>query len=97
MPAHTAQSPVQPEFVRLPAQGQRDPWTGLSRAQLYQLITMGEIRTVSLRRKGTTRGTRLICLSSLLSFLRGRIEGGPENAANTTTPNNAFTSGTGHN
>ena len=89
IPAHAAQTPVQPEFIRVPSKG-RCPWTGLSRAQIYQLISAGEIRTVSLRRKGTSRGTRLICLQSLLDFLRNRIEGGqcppPAGLQQTTTP-----------
>ena len=55
--AVAAQKTVRPEFIRIPSKG-RDPWTGLSRAQLYQLINLGEIRSVSLRRKGAARGTR---------------------------------------
>jgi hypothetical protein len=49
---------------------------GLSRSQIYQLIGSGAIKSVSLRRRGTTRGTRLICLKSLFAFLNSRIEGG---------------------
>jgi len=74
-PASPAQKAALPEFIRIPSKG-REPWTGLSHAQLYQLISRGEIKSVSLRREGTTRGTRLIYLRSLLDFLNSRIEGG---------------------
>lgn len=38
---------------------------------LYQLAKEGLIRTVSLRRTGTTRARRLIVLDSLMRYLRG--------------------------
>ena len=66
----TAHSPL-PEFVAMPAPGQVCPFSGLKRGMLYQLDKEGLIRTVSLRRKGTTRARRLIVLSSLLEYLRG--------------------------
>ena len=79
VPANPTQTIVLPEFVRIPSKG-REPWTGLSRSQIYQLIGSGAIKSVSLRRGGTTRGTRLICLKSLFDFLNSRIESGKNNS-----------------
>jgi len=62
---------VAPEFLRYPRAGEVEPVTGLRRAQLYNLANAGVIKTVSLRRNGKLRGTRLIVASSLLSYLRG--------------------------
>ena len=44
-------------------------YSSLSRAKLYQLIEEGAIRSVCLRSKDKLRGTRLISLPSLESFL----------------------------
>jgi hypothetical protein len=60
-----------PEFVAMPGPGQVCPYSGLKRGMLYQLTKEGLIRTVSLRRKGTTRARRLIVFSSLMAYLRG--------------------------
>ncbi|MGB8170336.1 MAG: hypothetical protein WCF18_22730 [Chthoniobacteraceae bacterium] len=60
-----------PEFVAMPGPGQVCPYSGLKRGMLYQLTKEGLIRTVSLRRKGTTRARRLIVFSSLMDYLRG--------------------------
>jgi len=45
------------------------PYTGLSRAAYYQLITANKIRTASLRRPGALRGTRLVWLPSIMTYL----------------------------
>jgi predicted DNA-binding transcriptional regulator AlpA len=70
----------QPEFIRLPKRG-RCPITGLSRSKLYDLISPNEgngfkppVKSVSLRKPGQTKGTRLIVLQSLLAYLRGEVE-----------------------
>jgi len=89
-PGHTtalvaAPAPVtafqpQPEFIRLPKRGQC-PITGLTRSKLYDLISPNEgngfkppVKSVSLRKPGQTKGTRLIVLQSLLAYLRGELE-----------------------
>ena len=89
-PAHTTApvatlAPVtafqpQPEFIRLPKLG-LCPITGLSRSKLYDLISPNEgngfkpaVKSVSLRKPGQTKGTRLIVLQSLLAYLRGEVE-----------------------
>jgi len=70
----------QPEFIRLPKRGQC-PITGLTRSKLYDLISPNEgngfkppVKSLSLRKSGQTKGTRLIVLQSLLDYLRGEVE-----------------------
>ena len=69
-----------PEFVRLPKLG-LCPITGLSRSKLYDLISPNEgngfkppVKSLSLRKPGQTKGTRLIVLQSLLDYLRREVE-----------------------
>ncbi len=70
-PAPAAAKHTLPEFVAMPAPGQVEQYSGLKRGMLYQLAKEGLIRTVSLRRTGTTRARRLIVLDSLMRYLRG--------------------------
>jgi hypothetical protein len=58
----------QERWIRLPAKGPC-PSTGLTRPYFYQLINAGRIRSVSLKRPGTTRGVRLVWLPSVLALL----------------------------
>jgi hypothetical protein len=69
-----------PEFIRLPKLG-LCPITGLSRSKIYDLISPNEgngfkpsVKSVSLRKQGQTKGTRLIVLQSLLDYLRREVE-----------------------
>jgi hypothetical protein len=69
-----------PEFIRLPKLG-LCPITGLSRSKLYDLISPNEgngfkapVKSLSLRKRGQTKGTRLIVLQSLLDYLRHEVE-----------------------
>ena len=69
-----------PEFIRLPKLG-LCPITGLSRSKLYDLISPNEgngfkppVKSVSLRKRGQAKGTRLIVLQSLLDYLRCEVE-----------------------
>lgn len=60
-----------PSFIRLPAERERCPWTGLSRGTMNMLV-LGEkpaVRSVVLRQPGSKRGVRLIHLASLLAYL----------------------------
>ena len=61
-----------PEFLRLPRSGQRCPVSGLSRSKLNELILGSKpaVKSVVLRKRGTTRGIRLIDAASLVQFLR---------------------------
>ena len=69
-----------PEFIRLPKKG-KCKWTGLSRSKLNQLIlpcSQNEfkppVKSVCLRQRGATKGTRLIVLDSLLNYLYSQLE-----------------------
>ena len=69
-----------PEFIRVPTVG-ACPDTGLCRSKLYELVSPDEdngfkppVKSVSLRKPGQTKGTRLIVLQSLLDYLRGEVE-----------------------
>lgn len=60
-----------PEFFPMPSPGQTCPYSGLRRGALYALWKEGLIETVSIRRKGRTRGRRLIVAETLRNYLRG--------------------------
>lgn len=64
---------ILPLWIRLPKPGENDPITSLPRSSMWELVQRsgGRIRTVSLRKAGATKGTRLIHLQSLLDFLNG--------------------------
>jgi hypothetical protein len=66
---------ARPEFIRLPKSPGRCAWTGLSRASLNELVLGpgAKVESVVLRRKGASRGIRLIHLDSLLTFLHGAM------------------------
>jgi len=68
-PAHVAAQ--DPEF--LDAKGVEARFT-IRRSLLYELHNSGEIASVSLRRRGRSRGKRLFSVISLREFLRSRTE-----------------------
>jgi len=49
---------------------------GLRRSLLYELHSLGLIKGVSLRRRGTARGKRLWSVDSIRSYLHEEIEAG---------------------
>jgi hypothetical protein len=54
--------------------------TGLSRSHLYLLANEGKIKSVCIRRPGSTRGRRLWHLPSILGYLKTTMgEGGKLN------------------
>jgi len=61
---------IEAEFTPLPSPGQVEPYSGLRRGMLYQLLRAGHIQSVSLRQPGKARGRRLIVLSTLRDYLR---------------------------
>lgn len=72
----TAAHPSNAEYCRLPAPGQRDPRTGLSRTTLSELVLpcsangfKPPVRSVLLKKRGATRGIRLIHIPGLLEYL----------------------------
>ncbi len=76
-PADATPAPLallqRPEFIRLPTKG-HCPWSGLCRSALYDLVKQGKIKSVSMRKRGSDKGTRLILLSSLLEYLHSQME-----------------------
>lgn len=65
----TAPPQIAPEWIRLPAPGKAEPFTGLRRNVLYDLINARLVRSVSIKKPGAIRGVRLIETRSLLSYL----------------------------
>jgi hypothetical protein len=51
---------------------------GFSRSHLYLLASQGLIRSVSIRKPGTTRGRRLYDCAQIRDFLNKRATGGGE-------------------
>ena len=67
---------VKPEWLRLPAPGERCRFTGLSRSTLNELTIPGPandgnppVKSVVLRKRGALRGIRLISYDSLMAYL----------------------------
>jgi hypothetical protein len=66
------------EWIRLPSPGSVCPYSGLKRTQINGLVLpcaanghKPPVRSVSLRKPGGVKGTRLIHLQSLLDYLAG--------------------------
>jgi hypothetical protein len=49
---------------------------GLKRSLLYELHSLGLIKGVSLRRRGTARGKRLWSIDSIRSYLNSQMDNG---------------------
>ena len=80
-----------PAWTRLPKTGEREFWSGLTRSTLNFLILPCEanqfrppVHSVSIKRRGAVRGTRLILLETepgdperigLLDYVREQAEG----------------------
>jgi len=62
-----------PEF--LDAKGVEARYS-IRRSLLYELHYGGHIKSVSLRRRGQSRGKRLFSVDSIREFLRAQMEGG---------------------
>lgn len=72
---------TEPEYLRLPKPGTRDPVFGLSRTVLNELILpcpdnkgRPPVRSVVLRKRGARTGIRLIDLDSLRAYLDKHVE-----------------------
>ena len=75
------QTPIPPEYMRLPKVGSRDPIFGLPRTVLNELILpcsankgRPPVRSVVLRKRGARTGIRLIDLDSLRAYLNKQVE-----------------------
>ncbi len=78
--------PIVPEFIRLPKPGDLCPWTGLSRSKMNELILpcpandrKPPVKSISLRKKGSARGCRLVVYDSLISYLKTKLNESNEN------------------
>ena len=67
-----------PEWIRLPQTGSRCRFTGLSRTTLNELTIDGPangyrapVKSVLIRKRGASRGIRLISFDSLMAYLNG--------------------------
>jgi hypothetical protein len=63
--AAASASQISPAFVRLPRPGQREPFSGLTRSTLFNLIKTGRVKSHSLKMPGCKRGVRLVDAISL--------------------------------
>jgi hypothetical protein len=63
-------SNITPAFTRFPRPGQREPFSGLCRSQLFALIKSGRLKSYSLKMPGTSRGVRLIDCDSLRAVIQ---------------------------
>jgi hypothetical protein len=73
---HLARQPEWPEWGRLPQPGTACRYSGLRRTQLNELILLSQVngfkppvRSVSLRKPGAVKGTRLVHIPSLMAYL----------------------------
>ena len=62
---------LRPEWLRIPS---AIKVFGISRTKLYELISERKIKSVSLRKRGQTKGTRLLSYDSLMDYLDGLAE-----------------------
>jgi hypothetical protein len=61
-----------PEFLDAVGVQQR---FGIKRSLLYELLSLGLVRSASLRRRGQSRGKRLFSVDSIRQFLRKQMDG----------------------
>jgi hypothetical protein len=57
-----------PVWIRSPKSGP-EFYSGFTRSKLYEEAAQGNIRSVSIRRPGQVKGTRLFELSSILTYI----------------------------
>jgi hypothetical protein len=63
---HMSDGRIDPEWIRVPQVVARFNW---SRSKTYELISDGQIKSISLRRRNGVRGIRLVSVDSIRSFL----------------------------
>jgi len=76
-PSNAAASALQisPAFTRFPRPGQREPFSGMCRSQLFSLIKAGKVKSYSLKMPGCSRGVRLIDCASLRAAIESFGDG----------------------
>jgi hypothetical protein len=74
--ANTTSAPVEPGAVGSPEFCRPSDVRhlfGIGRSYVYQLIASGDVRPVSLRKRGAKNGCRLIDVQSVRDYLRGQF------------------------
>lgn len=74
-----------PQWIRLPRDGEKETYSGLSRSSIWRMIQAGVVESKVLKNPLNpiaTRGARLIRLSSLLKAIEGNGE--TESAGNSS-------------
>ncbi|MEN3939706.1 helix-turn-helix domain-containing protein [Prosthecobacter sp. SYSU 5D2] len=71
--ADSRQPPPQAEWMRVK---EACAFSCLSKPKLYELMNQGHIKSVALRERGQSKGTRLVSIGSLRAFLESRASGG---------------------
>ena len=69
--------PSRPEWVRIPKPRTTCPFSGLSRAHMHRLVQAGDVESMSLRKRGSKFGVRLVSYDSLMAYIRSTGEPGP--------------------
>ena len=69
-------SASRPEWIRVPKVGTVCQHSGLSRSYLHSLIKDGQVESVSLRKRGSKFGVRLVSYDSLMAYIRSTGEPG---------------------
>ncbi len=72
-PIAPAATMPEPEWIRVK---QAMAWSGISETKLYVMMSAKSIKSVVLRERGASRGTRLISFPSLKAFLESKATGG---------------------
>ena len=72
-PATTVQL-ASPEVYRLPKQGHRDPYHGMSRSWYYGAEKAGQLKLIRLRKRGNIRGVTLVPFAAVADMIRRAAE-----------------------
>ena len=78
IPPRVITAPIEPQTIRLPKPGDRDPYFGLSRSMLNLLIlptranSTPPVKSFVLRQRGKRVGVRLISFQSLKQYVHSQ-------------------------
>jgi hypothetical protein len=64
---------LRPVWVRAPKPGQVEHYSGLGRGKLYQVESLGYVKTASLKPPGAVRGVKLFNLASVLKYVESCV------------------------
>lgn len=69
-------APALPQWVRLPRDGEKETYSGLSRSSIWRMIVAGVVESKVLKNPlnpAASRGARLVRLASLLRAIEGEV------------------------